>query len=208
MRILDLNTWNRKEHFEFFSKFEEPFFGIVTEFDVTRALQVTKEKNYSFFAYYLHKSMLAVNSIEEFRYRIVEDKVAVYNEIHGSATIGRDDHTFGFSFIPYHSDFQIFNEQLNEEIARVKQSTGLNLTSEGMRKDVVHYSTLPWNTFTGLSHARSLSSDDSAPKIVFGKIFERDHKKIMSMALNLHHGLADGWHAAKHFELFQNLLNE
>ena len=30
--IIEINTWNRKEHFEFFSHFDEPFFGVVSEF--------------------------------------------------------------------------------------------------------------------------------------------------------------------------------
>jgi chloramphenicol O-acetyltransferase type A len=33
---IDLATWNRKEHFEFFSTFEEPFFGITTPIDIDR----------------------------------------------------------------------------------------------------------------------------------------------------------------------------
>ena len=32
---IDLSTWNRKEHFEFFCTFEEPFFGITTQIDMT-----------------------------------------------------------------------------------------------------------------------------------------------------------------------------
>ena len=57
-RILDQSTWNRKEHFDFFRKFDEPFFGIVTEIDCTKAYQISKEKKQSFFAYYLHLMLI------------------------------------------------------------------------------------------------------------------------------------------------------
>ena len=72
MKFLNINKWKRKEHFEFFSKYDDPFFGVVTEIDSTIAYNIVKEKKYSFFAYYLHKSLIAANDIEEFRHRIYE----------------------------------------------------------------------------------------------------------------------------------------
>lgn len=60
MEKLDLENWNRKEHFEFFSKFEEPFFGIVSEVDCTKTLNFSKQHSISFFAYYLHKALIEV----------------------------------------------------------------------------------------------------------------------------------------------------
>jgi len=55
MKIIDTENWNRKEHFDFFSKMASPFFGIVTEVDCTKAYKKAKENENSFFAYYLHK---------------------------------------------------------------------------------------------------------------------------------------------------------
>ena len=73
MKIIDVENWNRKEHFNFFSKMASPYFGIVTEVNCTKAYDIAKENGYSFFAYYLHKSMIAVNVVEELKYRIVND---------------------------------------------------------------------------------------------------------------------------------------
>ncbi|MCK9211524.1 MAG: chloramphenicol acetyltransferase [Ignavibacteriaceae bacterium] len=208
MKTLDLNSWNRKEHFNFFSQFDEPFFGIVSEIDCTIAYRTSKEKGHSFFAYYLHKSLLAVNGIEEFKYRIDEDKVIVYDKIHASPTIGRDDGTFAFSFIEFNDDFLTFEDSLKKEIENVQDSVGLRLTENASRKDAIHYSSIPWNTFTGLTHARNFKFVDSVPKITFGKIFLREEKKIMPVSINAHHGLVDGLHVGKHLTLFQKLMDE
>ncbi|RZJ50126.1 MAG: chloramphenicol acetyltransferase, partial [Chryseobacterium sp.] len=35
MKIIDLENWNRKEHFEFFSKMKSPYFGFTTEVECT-----------------------------------------------------------------------------------------------------------------------------------------------------------------------------
>ena len=40
---IDISNWNRKEHFEFFSAFDEPFFGITTPIDCTIAMKKAKE---------------------------------------------------------------------------------------------------------------------------------------------------------------------
>lgn len=206
-RIIDVTTWNRKEHFEFFRNFEEPFFGIVAEVDCTAAYKKSKEICESFFLYYLHKSISAANQIEEFRYRLEGDVLVCYDTINPSSTIGRPDGTFGYSFIEFRRDFKDFVEIAEIEIKAVQNSKGLRLNYNGMRTDVIHYSSIPWIKFTGLTHARSFRMNDSVPKISFGKLYEVDNKKMMPIAVNVHHGLADGLHVGKYFELFQELLN-
>jgi len=91
---------------------------------------------------------------------------------------------------------------------RVNSSSGLSLNENSERLDVIHYSTLPWTKFTGLTHARNFKKIDSIPKIVFGKYFSNNNRKMMNISINAHHGLADGIHAAKYFELMQKLMDE
>jgi len=45
---LDLNAWNRKEHFAFFKQMEEPFFGVTARIDCTQAYAKAKELGVSF----------------------------------------------------------------------------------------------------------------------------------------------------------------
>lgn len=208
MKILDLNTWNRKEHFEFFSQFDEPFFGVTTELDCTKALKYCKETNISFFSFYLHKSLKAVNAIEEFRYRINKKKVAIFDKVHASATIAREDGTFAFSFVEFDEEFSIFDKALKEETERIRNSTGLGMSNKTIRHDVIHYSSIPWIKFTSISHARNFKVNDSAPKITFGKAYSDNDKMTLPVSINAHHGLIDGLHVARHLELFQELLND
>jgi len=208
MRTIDLNDWKRKEHFEFFSAFKDPVFGIVSEVDCSKAYAFSKENKFSFFAYYMHRSMLAVDSIEELKYRIFEGKVVVYDEIHAGPTIGREDGTFGFSFIPFERDFSKFSKLLSQEVEAVRNSTGLRHNVDGNRKNVIYYSTLPWSTFSGLKHPSNETDIEGIPKITFGKAFMRDKIMIMPVSIHAHHGLVDGLHIAKYIETFQKLLDE
>ena len=205
-RELDLDTWNRREHFEFFCKFEEPFFGTTIQFDCTKAYIKSKELGVSFFIYYLHKTLAAVNNIENFRYRIHDGKVFIYDKINISTTILRDDKTFGFSEVEYDQNLAIFVENYNNEVERVKNLTGL-ITKE-YSENLVHFSAVPWVNFTSISHSRSFTFPDSCPKFSFGKMTEENGKKTMPMSVHVHHGLIDGYHLGLYFEEFERLMNE
>jgi chloramphenicol O-acetyltransferase type A len=207
-RIIDVQSWNRKEHFEFFSSFDDPFFGIVSEIDCTKAYQNCKANQYSFFLYYLYQSLVAVNEIEEFRYRIDEGNVVCFDTISASSTIGREDGTFGYSNIHYAPTFDEFIVNANKEIEAVKKSSGIRLNDEAKRLDTIHYTSLPWFKLNSITHPRNFKYKDSVPKISFGKYYEQNGKKIMNVAINAHHGLMDGIHIGSYLKLYQKLMDE
>ena len=207
MKEIDVENWNRKEHYEFFSKMQSPYFGITTEVDCTKTYQLAKEKGESFFAHYYHKSMVAANNVENFRYRIYEGKVVVFDEIHAGTTIAREDGTFGFSYVEFSHDFDVFNQRLKAEILAVQNSTGLRLNNDDIMINLIRHSTLPWNHFSSVINPTNFSSGDTVPKIVFGGISDRDGKKMLPVAIEAHHGLMDGFHLSLYLKEFQKLLN-
>ncbi|MFK7935103.1 MAG: CatA-like O-acetyltransferase [Saprospiraceae bacterium] len=204
-RKLNLATWNRREHYSFFSRMEEPFWGVSVEVDATQAYQYCKQEKYSFFLYYLYQSLVAANQVECFRYRIQNKEVVIYDYIHASATVNRPNGTFDFTYIPYSTDFQGFVRTALPEMRRARESSGLSVGISG--DDVIHYSSLPWLRFKGLSHARGFARLDSCPKISFGKLTLENGKQLLPVSVHVHHGLVDGLDVGKFVEIFQKLLN-
>jgi chloramphenicol O-acetyltransferase type A len=205
--LLDIENWNRKEHFLFFKQMEEPFFGITTTVDCTKGYQTAKQLGTSFFVYYLHKTILAVNTIEPFRYRIIDEAIYIYDTIDVSATIMRADNTFGFSLIQYSPDFDVFATNALKEIERIQNTKAL-FTREFPLDNLIHFSAVPWVNFTSLSHARSYTFPDSCPKISFGKMMiDAAGKRTMSMSVHVHHGLMDGFQVGQFVDYFQDLMN-
>jgi len=207
-RILDIENWNRKEHFLFFCQCDEPFFGIVAEVDCTEAYNFCKLNKIPFFLFYHHKAIIAVNQMEEFRYRIRDNDILIYDAIHVTTTISRTDNTFAFSFIPFTTSFNNFTKLAKAEIESVKNSNGIRLSENSSRPDVIHFSTVPWIRFTGVTHPRNFKYNDSVPKITFGKYLYKNERLIMPVSINVHHGLMDGFHVGKYLQLFQQLLND
>ena len=206
MKLIDMDNWNRREHFDFFSSFTNPQLSIVTEVDCTETYFCAKLKKHSFFASYLHKSMMAVNSVKEFRYRIIDGKVYEFDLIHAGSTIARTDGTFAFGFIPYSPDFEEFALSLKKEISMVENSSGLRLGVEEGMHDLIRHTTLPWIHFSGLMHPSKYDKTDSVPKISFGKMIEKDKRYYLPVSVEAHHGLVDGLHISLYLQEFQRLL--
>lgn len=204
---INIENWERREHFLFFKKFSEPFWGITTNVDCTKAYVKSKELGFSFYLYYLHNSLKSANEIEEFRLRIENEKLFCYDIIHAAPTVDRADGTFGFSILEYKTELACFIDSAKLEIDKVRKTKGLNIEIDNC-ENVIHYSTIPWIQFTSLSHARHFGFNDSIPKITFGKIFEENGNKKMPVSIHVNHALVDGLHVAKYLELFQNYLNE
>jgi chloramphenicol O-acetyltransferase type A len=202
---IDKNNWKRKDHFDLYHSFEEPLYGLVSTVDCTKAYQKAKNENISFYLYYLYQSLKAVNEIDEFRLRILGDDIYLYDQIDVSTTVDREDNTFGFSYIKYYKDFTGFLLHAQKEIERVRKTSGLELKDH---KNIIHFTAIPWISFTGLSHPRKFSHPDSIPKIAIGKYYKSDGKLIMPISVHVHHGLVDGLHIGNFFELFQELLNQ
>lgn len=194
--LIDLEKWNRSEHFHFFAAFDDPFFGITTNLDVTSLYHEVKKDKASFFLYSLHKIMRAVNKIEEFRYRIEDGKVVCFDTIHTGTTIGREDGTFGFGFIEYATDRDEFVRKGKLEIKRIQSLSGLCYGDSERRTDIIRFSPVPWIKFTEQKHAVSFKNGDSVPRISTGKLTEENGRWMLPISLTAHHGLMDGRHVA------------
>ena len=201
----DLENWSRKDHFNFFNQFDEPFFGVTVDIDCTIAYQKCKKEGIGFFLYYLHQSLTAANAVENFRLRIEDNQIYLYDKVNASAVINRADNSFGFSYIDYFSDFDEFQSAAKLEIENVKKSKGLILN--GNNANVIHISAMPFLKFTSLSHARSFAHKDSCPKFSFGKMTDENGKKTMPISVHVNHALADGYHVSLFIDEFQKLMN-
>jgi len=204
---VNLETWIRTEHFNFFKVFSEPFWGLQAEVNMGKAKLTAKQKGYSLFSYYLHCALRAACDIENFGYRIESGEVYHYAEIGASATVAREDGLFGFTHMPFHANYSEFNKGVQAEMQRVRTTKG-PLLQVPCPENVMHVSTIPWVKFTGLSHARHFPLEDSVPKMTFGKLYEENGEWKMPVSMHVHHALMDGLHVGQFFERFQYYLDQ
>ena len=205
MRELDLENWNRREHFNFFSQFEDPYFAVTIDFDVTKTLNYSIKNNVSFFVLYLHACMKAINTVENFKHRIHGDKIVVHDIINASATILRPDHTFGFSFIHYSDDYSEFLKNYEAEKKRILNSKDLFPKQE--TDDCIYCSAMTWFNFSGHKEPLFGVKKESVPKLAFGKYILKNSKMMMPVSIAVSHALVDGYHVGQFTEKFQSILD-
>lgn len=202
--LIELEKWNRKEHFLFFSAFDDPFFGVTVSVDFTRVYEEAKADKASFFLYSLHHILRQVNDMEAFKLRVEEGKVVRFDTIHVSPTIGREDGTFGFAFFEYLPDRELFIAEANREIERVKAGSGLSLSLQANREDVLYFSSIPWFAFSEMKHATSSHQCHGVPRISTGKLTSENGRYLLPVSICVHHGLMDGRHVAELIEKLED----
>ena len=205
-KLIDVDSWERKELFNFFKDFDEPYYGISTDLECSGAYRYAKSRGISFFLYYLYLVLKAVNRTEAFRYRIEGNDLYLYDVVDGSSTIDRANGTFGFSYIPYVEEEDLFLEKATKEVERVR--AGSHLFSNEFGENIIHFSALPWIRFTSVSHPRQFGTGESVPKITMGKYYMKGERMMMPVSVYVHHGLADGLHVGQFFETLQGLFKE
>ena len=199
MKKIDIESWKRREHFEFFQNHAFPYLSTTVKVPCDGLVESTRRNGDSLFASYLHAASQSANEVRALRLRIDGEEVYEYDVVHVGTTIGRSDGTFAFSFTEHQDDFDGFIKAFQREKNAVQDSAGLRLHTDGNRHDMIHYTTIPWFTFEHLSHpVRSFC--DSVPKIAFGKIESTPNGQSLPVNIQVHHALVDGIDLGSFFE--------
>ncbi len=203
---IDLKNWNRKDIFEFYKNYEQPFFNVTANIDVTNLYKYCKENNHSFFIYCLYISTKVANSINEFKIRIENGEPVIFDKINTGSTILKDDNTFFFVYLEYFNDFIEFHNKSMKQIEITKKESVIKggAGSQG----VIYHSTVPWISFTSVQHAQDSKKGRTVPKIVFGKYFNDGNKLLMPLSVEVHHALADGYHVGLFYKKYQEEIDK
>lgn len=206
MRVIDMNTWPRREHYEFLSAFNHPHFSMCANVDVTAFRPAAKEEGVSFTVAFLYVLARAANAIREFRYRIRAGIVVEHEVVHPALTLLGDDDLFCFCTAGYVEDFAEFAVGAAARMAHAKEHPSLK--DEPGQDNVLYISAMPWVSFTSFAHPMRLHPTDSIPRFAWGKIFEEGGSLKMPLCVQGHHALMDGIHLGRFYANVQELLDE
>jgi chloramphenicol O-acetyltransferase type A len=203
---LDIESWTRRDLFEFFRGYEKPHFNICTRVDVTNLLNFLRDRTgVSVSSAYLYFALRLANEIEPFRYRLKEGKVLVHDVIHGGTTVMLPNESFSYAYFDYHEDFEKFSQGAAQSIKKV-QSEGL--LKPTMRDDLIYFTVLPWVSFTSFAHARTPGRGESVPRIAFGKFINESERTMLPISVEVHHALMDGLHVGRYLNRLEEALRE
>ncbi|MEO6589540.1 MAG: chloramphenicol acetyltransferase [Pyrinomonadaceae bacterium] len=202
---LDIENWNRKTTYEFFKDYDDPFFNITANLDVTALYGFCKHNDLSFSLANLFYSLQTTNEIKEFRFRLLKGKVVEFDKVHATQTILNEDETFSFCYFEAKENIFDFNKAGKTAVEKYKKLHTFDVESE--RLDLIYYSVIPWISFTSFKHAVCLNNKQSVPRIVFGKIFDENKCKKMPLSVEVNHALMDGLHVGDFFNRLQKTIS-
>jgi chloramphenicol O-acetyltransferase type A len=207
MEYIELETWKRKEHFEFFHRMDYPQYNICANIDVTHFLKAIKEKSLPFYYAMIFASTYAANLVPNFRYRIREGKVVLHDTVHPSFTemSSKDDDLFKYVLVDMGDDMVKFVREAKK--AAENQKCYFDFEKQKGRDDLVYITCLPWISFTQMTHTISLDRDDAAPRISWGKYFEQNGKTLLPFSVQVNHAFVDGIHVGRYFEELQKYID-
>ena len=94
MKYIDLETYPRRSHYEFFKAMAYPYVGMTANVDVTNILRATKALGGASFLGCLWVAATAANSVPELRQRIVDDQIVEYDHCNTAHTVALPVRTF------------------------------------------------------------------------------------------------------------------
>ena len=204
-RYLDLETWHRRELFEFFIGYTNPYFNVCTNVDVTALLAFVRDRPGLRTSLAIHYFALRVaNEIEPFRYRLKDRNVIVYDVINGGTTVLLPNESFAYAYFDYHQDFDKFVAEMGKAVDDLRNSN--DPLKPTMRDDVIYNTTVPWISFTSFAHARTPGRGDSIPRFVFGKFTKENERTMMPFSVEVHHALMDGLHVGRYLTRLEEAL--
>lgn len=220
-KIIDLDTYKRKAHLEYFMSMQSPQTGLTVEVDVTDLKEFCKKEGCSFFLTFMHVVALSADSIPQFRQRLhkltpeeltdpkhsrapkeglfKDLEIREYEESPTSNTESRgDEEMYCYCTNRHHMPWKEYIETATKNQAEARKNGTLD---EDAEIEAFYFPTcVPWVRYLDCVHPWG-DCYDSNPRFSWGK-FEENFKGrlMMPLTVRVHHGLVDGLQIAKFYE--------
>lgn len=207
MQIIDLRTWERTAHYQFFRRMDYPHYNVCMNVEITNFLRMVESSMLPFYYAMIFAATLAINNTEAFRYRIRGEQVVLHDKVHPSFTdMSEGSDLFKFVAVNMDESLQDFVRKAADTAKRQTEHFVQADTED--RDDLVYITCVPWVSFTSLSHTISFNKDDSVPRMAWGKYFLDGNKVLLPFSIQAHHSFVDGIHIGRYVDFLQHYLNE
>ena len=208
MKVIDIDTWDRKEHYQFFSRSDYPHYHIGANLDITEYHRQVKEKGIPISFALTYTVTQAMSQVEAFRYRILDGNVVLYDRLHPYfAYTAPNKKYFKMVLCEIEDDMAGFAYKAKEK-ALGQEEYFIREDTTG-RSDLIFISSIPKVSFTHLSHTITMSNpNDANPRLSWGRYFEENGRLLLPFNVQAHHAFVDGDHMGEYFEALQKMLQD
>lgn len=205
---IDMDNWNRKQHFEHYLKNVKCGFSITSNIDSTALVPAVKTRSLKLYPVLLYMVTTAVNMQQELRTCFNDDQELGYWEwMNPSYTVfHKDTHTFSSLWTEYTDDFNEFYQSIQVDIMKYANNKDL-FPKPDCPPNCFPISCIPWTSFTGFNLNLFNDNQFLLPIVTIGKYFKQGNTLQLPVCLQIHHAVADGYHAAQFMNHLQQLAS-
>ncbi len=201
MRYIDLETYPRRSHYEYFKSLAYPYVGFTANVEVTGLLKRAKELGGSAFLACLYAAAVAANSVPELRQRIVGEQIVEYDHCNTAHTVALPDETFCNCPTDCRCSFEEFlirGKACQQEAMKHHGFVNPDEDETGL----IFVSCVPWVAFTQVIQPAPIPADCN-PRIVFGKFLREGERTLLPVSIQANHALVDGLHLGKFYQAME-----
>lgn len=200
--LIDLHNWNRREHYLHFINEVRCSYSACINLDISN---LNGKRLYPTMLWLLTQ---VVNQMPEFRTAITDEGLGYYDEMHPAYTIfNQEQKTFSAIWTQYQTDYHSFLKSYESDSEKYSSSIEY-APKPGRPANSFDVSMVPWFSFTAFNLNIFGDGTYLLPMFTMGKTFETDGKRMLPLAIQVHHAVCDGYHVGKFIELLQAKINE
>jgi chloramphenicol O-acetyltransferase type A len=207
MKEIDIDSWERRAHFNHFYHMDHPIYNICFDIDVTKAREYTRRENLSFYYTLIYLSVSSANMIDNFRYRVRDGKVILHDTLHPAfADLAEDSELFKMVTVKMEKDLASFVKKARE--TSETQIEYFPMDNQTVQDDLISFSMIPWIRFTSLVYMANLDRSDAIPRITCGKYYRSDNRILLPFNFQVNHLFIDGIHLARFKEILESKIDD
>ena len=204
-KVIDRETYYRKEVFRHFSEDCKCSTSMTARLDVTELAACSRRTGTRFYLNFLYLLSKVLNSREDYRmgYLWQTDELICYDVIHPTQYVFHEDtETCTPVYTHYDPDYGRFYAAALRDVEAAKRTREYALDMEN-HPNWFDASYLPWLSYDSLNLELPDGYLSFAPIVNWGKYREENGRLLMPVTVRLNHAVADGFLIANVFRLLE-----
>ena len=198
MKIIDKESWPRREIYEFFTPISDPFYHLTFPLNVTGLRGKCRAEGLSFYMAMTYGVVKAMERVDAFLYKDRGGVIVKHERLVPSFTDLRPG-SESFYIVTLEAGGTL-EEFCREAKAKSEAQTEFISQAEWERDEMVFVSCLPWFPISGFKTELDLDPCDSIPRVTWGRWREEGGATYLDLSLSLNHRMLDGVHVGRFYE--------
>lgn len=183
--------------FEHYNEFDNPFLYVTTKIDITNIYNKCRTY-YGSIGYFI---ALAVNQIDNFRYRYEDGNFYKYDIVNPNFTDMFSDNNIGYFTCEYKNKYKDFLEEYNSVRDKFIKNNKSYATS---KQNEIWLSCAPW--YNTSSIVTPFNKNITIPQFLWDKFSLENDRCYINLTIMVHHGFVDGYHIGLFLEKLNNII--